>query len=158
MKGNKFRLSFEAPVGCGALAAEENGIYRILLYNCNLPEIKNQPEWNDVILIPGIKAKDYICEQAKITKGRGSAYEEWLKMGKPVNLTSFEEAYLRACAEMEYSVIPLDGGECSISFNLKPDEVCLIELHKQTGNTAVKTENGVLENQLNTGVGKNSGN
>lgn len=156
VKGDRFKLSFNAPLGCGALAAEENGIYRILLYNCNLPEIKNQPDWSDFIVIPNTESEDYICEQAKITKGRGSAYEEWIKMGKPANLTAFEEAYLRACAEMEYSVIPFCDDECKISFSLKPDEVCYIEIHKKTDNIAVRTENGILENQLNTGVGKNA--
>ena len=57
---------------------------------------------------------------------------------------------------MEYSVIPVCDDECKISFSLKPDEVCYIEIHKKTDNIAVRTENGILENQLNTGVGKNA--
>ncbi len=151
MRGNRYDLTYSAPMGAGAIASEDHGVYRILLYNCNLPEIKDQPHWKEKIYIPDINAKDYIFEMAKIEKGRGSAYEEWVKMGKPANLTPFEEAYLKGCAEMHYSMLDVDGDEACFEVNLAPDEVCYIEIHKHSKDKAIWFSNEVLEEQLNTG-------
>ena len=149
LRGKRFDLDVSCPLGCGAVAAEENGTIRILMYNCKLPEIKDQPDWCETISIPGINASDYIFEQAKIEKGRGSAYEEWVKMGKPANLTPFEESYLRSCAEMHYSVIDVDGDRAEFEVCLKPDEVCCIEIHKRSRDVAIWASNEELEEQLN---------
>lgn len=150
MRGKRYDIETHGPLGSGAIATEENGIYRVLMYNCNLPEIKDQPDWVETISIPGIDAEEYIFEQAKIEKGRGSAYEEWVKMGKPANLTTFEESYLRSCAEMHYSIIPVEGKKAEFEVTLRPDEVCYVEVHKRTKNVALKTKNELLEEQLNT--------
>ncbi len=151
LRGKRFKLDVSAPLGCGIVATEENGIFRILMYNCNLPEIKEQPIWTERIFIPDINAENYIFEQAKIEKGKGSAYEEWIKMGKPANLTTFEEAYLRSCAEMNYSLIDVAGNIAEFEVSLNPDEVCYIEIHKKTKDVAIWASNEQLENQLNTG-------
>lgn len=151
LRGKRYNLKFNAPLGCGAVATEENGIIRILMYNCNLPEIKNQPVWNETVFVPDINAENYIFEQAKIEKGRGSAYEEWVKMGKPANLTAFEESYLRSCAEMNYSLVSVFGNEAKFDVSLNPDEVVFIEIHKKTKDIAIWESNEKLEEQLNTG-------
>ena len=150
MRGRRFKLSFDAPTGAGGFACEENGTYRVLLYNCKLPEVKDQPAWRETIYIPDIDASDYIFEMSKIEEGRGSAYEEWVRMGKPANLTPFEEAYLRSCAEMHYSLICVEGECARFDVELKPDEVCYIEAHRRTKDIALKTKNELLEEQLNT--------
>ena len=151
LRGRRYDIDISAPLGCGAVGAKENGIIRVLMYNCNLPEVKDQPVWNEKLYIPGINTEDYIFEQAKIEKGRGSAYEEWVKMGKPANLTVFEENYLKACSEMHYSLIDVVGSKAAFEVSLKPDEVCLIEVHKRTNDIAIWESNEELEGQLNTG-------
>lgn len=154
MQGNRLDIKVKGPLGSGALAAEENGIYRVLLYNCNIPGEKPN-KWKEKIYIPNINAEDYIFEMAKIEEGRGSAYEEWLKMGKPANLTIFEENYLRSAAEMHYSILTVDGSKAEFEITLKPDEVCFVEIHKKSKDKALKTQNELLDEKLNTANQKN---
>ena len=149
MRGDRFETNVSAPKGCGMLACEDFGTTRVMLYNCNFPEIKDQPTWTDTIVINGANPDEYICEQAKIKAGQGSPYEEWIKMGRPANLTPFEEEYLKGCAAMEYKLLPIsENGE--VEFSLAPDEVCYIEVHKKPSEVALKTANEILESQLNT--------
>ena len=149
LRGKRFSLDVSTPLGCGIVATEEKGTIRILMYNCKLPEIKDQPDWRETLYIPGIDASEYIFEQAKIEKGRGSAYEEWVKMGKPANLTPFEESYLRSCAEMHYSLIDVEGTRAEFEVCLKPDEVCYVEIHRRSRDVAIWASNEELEDQLN---------
>lgn len=151
MRGKRFELSVSAPIGAGAVVTEDHGVYRVLLYNCNLPEIKDQPIWNETIFIPDITPSEYIFEMAKIEEGRGSAYEEWVKMGKPANLSMFEEAYLRAASEMHYSLLTVNGDEAKFEVSLKPDEVCYVEVRKRPKDVAMWLSNETLEEKLNTG-------
>lgn len=135
------------PTGCGMAAAKENGVYRILIWNNQLPEIKEQPIWEDFIKIDGINLSECIAEQAKIQKGRGSAYESWLEMGKPANPTAFEEEFLKACSKPEYTVLNMGD---SIKFSLKPDEVCYIELRKKPNDRYLAQKDLKLDEQLTT--------
>lgn len=151
LRGKEFDLDINAPIGCGVIATEDNGKYKILLYNCNIPEIKDQPVWNERFLIPNIDAKDYIFEMAKIEKGRGSAYESWIEMGSPANLTYLQEEHLRSASEMNYSLIKVESNIAEFEVSLNPDEVCYIEVYKKSIDTAQKIINAKLEKQLNTG-------
>ena len=137
----------EPPKGCGIIAVAENGIYRILLWNNQIPEIKDQPAWKDCIGIDGIDLLGYIAEQAKIRKGRGSAYEAWLEMGSPSNTTAFEEEFLECCSKPEYSVLTSKN---SIEFNLEADEVCYIEVRKKTNDVYQAQKDLKLDEQLTT--------
>ncbi len=152
MRGSRFDVSVsDKPRGAGILACEDHGIYRVLLWNCKLPEDKVGSVFSDIVSIPGVDTSEYICETARIAKGRGSAYEEWVKMGTPANLTTFEEAYLRACAEMDYAVVDISGkSECEVKFELQPDEVMYVELHKRSRDVSLYVRDDELEKQLNT--------
>ncbi len=150
MRGKVFVTHVNAPLGCGVLACEENDIIRVLLWNCQPPEITSRPDWSDTLAFDNINAEDYIAEKALIREGQGSAYEAWLEMGKPANLTAFEEDYLRARSEMEYSLPCFAGTPASIDFTLKGNEVCYFEIHKRTRDVAHIVENKKMEAQLNT--------
>lgn len=153
MKGEIYNVEeTEFPLGCGILASEENGIYHLLLWNCNIPEMKEPFVWKDSIVLDNISensAENYMVLQAKIEKSQGSAYEAWLEVGKPANLTSFQERYLKGCSEMKYSVVDLQRDR-KVSFNLQPDEVCYMQIHKKFDASDGKTVNEELEQQLFT--------
>ena len=139
----------KAPDGCGVFAAVENGVYRVLLWNNNFPELKDQPVWNGKVDLNLDTIEGYTVEQAKIKKGHGSSYEQWVEMGSPANLTPFEKELLKVSSEMEYTVqsINADG---TVDFVLKPDEVIYWEIRKHDVNLTTKKENVELEEKLKT--------
>lgn len=150
MRGRIIDVDLTAPLGCGVLAAEENGTYRILLWNNVLPEIKDQPVWSDKIQLNISDTDDYIIQQARIREGQGSPYEAWLKMGKPSNLSPFEEEFLRARGEMEYSLATFNADAASIDVSLKPDEVLYLEIKKNTDLDVSPTVDMDLQEKLRT--------
>lgn len=62
----------------------------------------------------------------RIRAGAGSAYETWLALGRPQNLSDGEEQLLRAHAQPAYDVQRLTGDE--VAFTLAPNEVLLLEI------------------------------
>ncbi len=150
LRGDIFDTQLSAPLGCGMLAAEENGIYRILLWNNLTLEIEQRSAWEDRIVISGVSSKDYIAQKATVKEGQGSAYEAWIKMGKPANLTAFQEEFLMGCSVPEYSLIELGDGDIAVDFSLNSNEVCYIEINKRCEDVAFIVENKKMEEQLNT--------
>lgn len=136
-----------APLGCGLIITEEAGVYRAILWNNQIPGSDTQVTWTDAIDLGNIYKEDYVIEQAKIKRGCGSPYEEWLKMGRPENLAPFEEEYLNACSEMEYTICEM---EKEYAFSILPDEVYYLEMKKKTSPAISKTINEDLEKQLFT--------
>jgi len=120
------------PLGCGLTATEEKGIVRIIAYNQQLLEIKEQPDWNENFEI-GIEDGEYIVTSAKIKKGQGSCYETWISMGMPQNISPMQEEMLRAKSTMEYDfqIAKAENGILKTEFNLKADEVIYMEIQKK---------------------------
>ncbi len=141
MRGSVVDTEFsdELPLGCGILAAEESGVYRILLWNHVFPEVLNQPIWNECIRL-NVRSSEYVVEQATITQEQGSPYEAWTKMGRPDNLTPFEEEFLNACGEMKYTLPDFDDVNGSISVSVKPDEVVYLEIRPKDHKAAVSKD------------------
>lgn len=150
MRGNIIEADVDAPLGCGMLAAEENGVYRVLLWNNVLPEIKDQPVWNEKITLDITNPDEYVIQQAKIKEEQGSPYESWIKMGKPSNLSPFEEDFLRGCSEMEYSLLKFVGEEASVEVSLKPDEVVYLEIKKNEDADVLIATDMDLQEKLRT--------
>lgn len=121
------------PLGCVLAAAEENGIVRIIACNQQLPEIENQPDWNEEIYVPVSDDGEYIVTTAKIEKGQGSCYEIWLEMGAPQNISKTQEELLRFASMMkyDYSLKKAENSAVKMNFTLRPDEVIYMELQKQ---------------------------
>lgn len=149
MRGSILHTEADIPQGCGIMAAEENGIYKILLWNNKLPEIKEQPVWSDMIKLPTENDEEYIVERAVIKEGKGSPYETWLKLGKPSNPTPFEQEILRGASEPEYLIERIEAGK-GIEFSLASDEVSYIEIKKADDELVVKRENQELNQLLRT--------
>lgn len=152
MRGNIIEtdIDTDAPLGCGVFAAEENGVYRILLWNNVFPEIKDQPKWNEKISLSLDNPDDYVIQQAKIKEGQGSPYETWLKMGKPSNLSPFEEEFLQGCSEMEYTLPQFIGKDATVEVTLEPDEVVYLEIKKKEDADVLFKSDMNLEENLRT--------
>lgn len=120
------------PLGCGMTATEENGIVRVIAYNQQLLEIKDQPDWNEELEI-SLSDGEYVITSAKLKKGQGSCYETWLAMGAPQNLSNMQEEMLRFASMMKYDfeVKTSEGGILKTDFNLKADEVIYMEIQKK---------------------------
>ena len=71
-------------------------------------------------------------------------------MGKPENLTPFEEEFLHGCSEMEYKVVDFDINDGTFSFSLEPDEVCYFEIHGKCDTISDSKEVHELEEKLKT--------
>lgn len=134
MRGNEMDIENDGayPLGCGMNATEEKGIVRVIAYNQQLLEIKDQPDWNESFEI-SIPDGEYVITTAKIKKGQGSCYETWLDMGMPQNISPMQEEMLRAKSTMEYdfSLVKAENGVLKTDFNLKADEVIYMEIQKK---------------------------
>ena len=134
MRGNEMDIKNDSKfqIGCGMNATEENEIVRIICYNQQLLEIKDQPDWNENLEV-SIKDGEYVITTAKIKKGQGSCYESWVEMGMPQNLSPMQEEMLRAKSAMEYdfSIVKTENGILKTEFNLKADEVIYMEIQKK---------------------------
>lgn len=131
------------PLMCNICATEENGVMRAVLYNHNALEIKNQPDFSDTVSIDTNNDGEYIVTTAVIKESQGSAYETWLKMGKPQNLSPIQQEMLEAHSIPEYSFMLLTSknGKVEIPFTLKPNEVMYMELQKKSPATEFNIEN-----------------
>lgn len=134
MRGNVMKLSSdEFPPGCELVAAEESGIIRVIACNQHYPEIEQQPDWHENLVID-VPDGEYMITTARIEKGHGSCYETWLDMGMPQDLSKLQEELLRAASVMNYGYENTDAanGELEYEFTLKPDEVIYIEIQKKS--------------------------
>ena len=120
-------------LGCGICATEENGTVRIVAYNQQLPEIENQEDWNERIIVPLNNDDDYCITTAKIERGHGSCYETWVDMGAPQNISKTQEEALRYASMMNYEVYTkhAENHVVNVDFNLKANEVIYIEIQKK---------------------------
>lgn len=143
----------EYPLGCGMAAAEEKGIVRVIAYNQQLLEIKEQPDWNEEFEI-SMPDGEYIVTSAKIKKGQGSCYETWISMGMPQNLSPIQEEMLRAKSVMEYDfeIAKCESGILKTSFNLKADEVIYLEIQKKDIQAMPRNVSESLMNQWNNAM------
>lgn len=149
LRGNIADISVSAPKGCGAVAVHEYGTYRILLWNNHFHEVANQPVWKDCIDFGGALKGEFNIRKALITEGHGSPYEEWLRMGSPETLMPFEDEYLRAASEMLYSCEELNKDN-NFEFELRPNEVCYVEITPKQNNAGEGVQNTELEKLLFT--------
>lgn len=132
MTGNimDIKASNPLPLGKGLLVTKEQQTIKILLWNQNFAEEKNQTNWTGNINLP--IAKDTLLNMVKATIGigNGSAWESWQLMGSPLNPTITQLELLKQQAEPAYSfaTIKVNKGIPAVSFNLKPGEVQYIEI------------------------------
>lgn len=123
------RGSAPAP-GTGLAATREGQVCDLLLWNQRLLEEQEQPTWKERLRVPVGGDGEHLLLAARIRAGAGSAYESWLAMGAPHNLSPVEEQALRAHAEPQWTItrhLPQSGMiECEVE--LQPGEVLYLHL------------------------------
>jgi len=71
-------------------------------------------------------------------------------MGKPSNLSPFEEDFLRGCSEMEYTLPQFIGKDATVEVTLEPDEVVYLEIKKKEDADVLFKSDMNLEENLRT--------
>lgn len=134
LRGNLLKAEFEKepPMLCDLCATEENNIIRTVLYNHKELDVENQPDFEDVMCFD-VDEGEYIATFATIKEHQGSAYETWLEMGYPDNLSEVQLEMLKAHSTPEYKfeIIKSEDGKIKVPFCLKPNEVMYVEIQKK---------------------------
>lgn len=131
MTGERLSLLGEdLPDGCGAVAAVDQDITQIMLYN-HVPVGLPQREWSGTVHLP---LEGNVPQSAKrtatkqhIRPGAGSAFETWVAMGRPQNLSPAQFDLIKAHATPQADC-ELADGPISIDFSLKPGEILYVEI------------------------------
>jgi len=122
-----------SPPGCGSFAARADEALQVLLWHQVLPELPNQKVWSGRLALPIKQPGDYILVQSRIAVKQGSAWETWVELGQPQDLSHEEMRLLRAQAEPGYELFqfPGAGKTISVDFSVAPAEVYLFELRRK---------------------------
>lgn len=95
--------SLSPPFGCGAVATREGEAIQAILWHDRPPECPPNPPWRESLRLElprGAGSSDpWVVTQTLIRAGAGSAWETWETMGRPLNLSSAQQALLRSHAE-----------------------------------------------------------
>jgi xylan 1,4-beta-xylosidase len=127
------------PDGTGVCVTWKGGSWRVLIWNAPPLELSDAPSWADTVrLAVDDDSKDYQVLKLRIEPGSGSAYETWLAMGRPTNLTRLEERAIRQHSEPQYVVSTASAadGMVEIAFDLQP---YLVEYWEITPREAART-------------------
>lgn len=118
------------PLGAGCFVVKEQSITKVLLWNQNFPEVKEQKSWSGIVQIPCGADTAINVIQTIIGIGHGSPWETWQIMGRPQNLTPTQLDLLRAHSEPAYlfQTLKTKIKTATLNFNLKPGEVQYFEL------------------------------
>ena len=83
---------------------------------------------------------------------KGSAYESWLEMGMPENLSAVQQEMLEAHSipEYEFEILDTINRRLEIGFILKPNEVLYIEVQKKAARAYLGNENDKATSHLNS--------
>ncbi len=131
----------ELSPGCGWCATKSGETLQILLWHQVLPEVGGQGAWPCRLTLPIIEAGNYFVIQSRIGADQGSAWETWMELGQPQDLSAEEMRLVRSRAQPECRLFPFPSAKESISMNLEvhPGEVYLLELRRQSAAALPKT-------------------
>jgi hypothetical protein len=136
MRGKRYEISLGEPCPSptrGAIITDEISSTRALIWNCVFPYDQVAPLQQELELpVPdALSTREHIrVTKALVKEGAGSAYEAWVDMGAPANLTRFEQEMLAACAEPAYEsgMVPVKDGTVCCQICLNPNEFVFIEI------------------------------
>ena len=131
MTGEILELSANPPEGCGAYAVNEGENIKVILWNNHSFEYTKDIIWKDTISFVKPEGK-YIAVSASVRENKGSAYETWVFLGMPHNVSAIEAEVLEAASVLDYNFKLYDGGEMTFDFELKHNEVMYVELRKRS--------------------------
>ncbi len=135
LRGNLYKAEFEKqpPILCDVCVTEENDVFRSVIYNHKDLDVENQPDFKDVLSFEVPEEGEYIATFATIKKHQGSAYETWVEMGYPDNLSEIQLEMLKAHSTPEYKFEKFTSKDkkIEIPFSLTPNEVMYLEVQKK---------------------------
>lgn len=76
----------------------------------------------------GLEQGEYILRVWRINRENGSAYDKWVQMGSPQNLTAEEIGYLDRISEPAYYKRKIQYEDQALPFTVQPHEVALVEI------------------------------
>jgi xylan 1,4-beta-xylosidase len=127
--------------GFGWHAARAGETLQVLMWYQVIPEVSNQKVCSGRLTLPIEQPGDYIIIQSRIAVKHGSAWETWVELGQPQNLSNEEMRLLRAQAAPDYELLqfPGAGKTISVDFSVAPAEVYLFELRRKATPSLPKT-------------------
>lgn len=148
------------PDCAGIIACCDSNCIRLLLWNYCPNEQYEKMVWRDKITasIPDAISgnRDLRGISLKIAEHHGSAYETWLQMGSPLNLTRTQELMLEYASCMEHQLINIrknqTGNAVELDFELKSNEVMFVEIFP-AGISSEKMPEGTNEQLWNQHMG-----
>ena len=134
MTGERLQLDLQdTPNLANAVATSTEGQLRVLAWNHASHE-QAAANWSDTVRIqlPAALAgrSNLQVLSATIKKGQGSANESWIEMGRPLNLTPWQERILAAHSEPAYAIqqVEVNDGIIELPLQLDPNEVIYYEI------------------------------
>jgi xylan 1,4-beta-xylosidase len=128
MKGASVARVSDAPYGCGGVVTREGSVQHAFFYHCQPPGSTEPGEWRTQVRFEVAQAAT--ITQMRVEAGRGSAYEWWCNVGRPLNLSSAQSAAMMAAAQPECRVemaTPVAGGVC-VDIHLAANSFVYIEI------------------------------
>lgn len=123
----------DAPRQSGIAATADGEARNLLLWNQRLLEDPAPQAWRERVRVPLAAAGAHVVLMARVRAGAGSAYESWLAMGAPHNLSPLEEEALRAHAEPAWEMATVAAGSqaAELDVELAPGEVLFVHIRPQ---------------------------
>ncbi len=119
------------PAAADLIATWDGQVLRIMAWNFRILEDATPPGWRETVTLPCTGPARLLT--AVIGEGHGSAWESWVAMGRPHNLSVSEDTLLRAHATPTWQarlVAPV-AGLVALDLDLAPGEVLYAELRAQ---------------------------
>jgi xylan 1,4-beta-xylosidase len=118
-----------APRGCGGVVTREGAVTHALFYNCQPPLEKNPQGWRTMLSLPSttgdrVVTKMFVCAEA------GSPYEWWVRLGRPMHLSSAQLEAMRRVAEPHCEAWLVKGNEpdCPLELDLPANTFAYYEI------------------------------
>ena len=146
------------PPAAGLVATREGAVTDVVLWNQRLLEDPAPSTWSDHIRLPVETDAPHLVLVSRIAAGAGSAYETWMAMGAPHDLTPVMEAALRAQAEPAWMVslhTPCNGS-VDLDLTLAPGEVLYLHVRPQAQRALPRRTDPKALAQWNAAMGERS--
>lgn len=133
LEGNRLPVECEkpAPAGCGLVATRAPDSLRILLWNNPPPLASDASSWILQLELPPQGRRSSLIS-TRVGPGAGSAYETWVSLGRPCNLSPRELALLQAHSQpaMDFQVFEDSGERVRVPVEIAVNEILLLTFGK----------------------------
>jgi len=135
LRGRVLRVAGSTPER-GCFACGEGGVTNLVLWNHYQPTETSPRPWTQTLRVgsrPDTVDGPHLWITARIAEGAGSPWETWCRMGRPQNLSPWEQQLLESHSRPRFEVEP--AGELidqrSLKVTLAPGEVLFVQLRPE---------------------------